>query len=98
MKAYKISDNLSSMFKWQYYSNRRKVGFVYKIIRSCLKNSLERFVKQRELVFEFLCTYSSNFFIRLSLGLNFYVHESAVSAPKSEYEHIRYYETTVVLQ
>ena len=55
------------------------------------KNSVERFVKQREVVFEVQMYTFIEFPISLSLGLNSYVHRSAVSAPKSEDEHYSFY-------
>ena len=48
------------------------------------KNSVERFVKQREIVFDVGMYQFINVSIRLSLGLNSFVHRSAVSAPKAE--------------
>ena len=51
------------------------------------QNSVESFVKQREVVFEVRMYTFIEFSIRLSLGLNSYVHRSAVSAPKSKDEH-----------
>ena len=63
-------------------------GSFTKISIHVYQNSVESFVKQREEVFEVRMYTFIEFFIRLSLGLNSYVHRSAVSAPKSEDEHV----------
>ena len=62
-------------------------GSLTKISIHVYQNSVESFVKQREVVFEVRMYTFIEFSIRLSLGLNSYVHRSAVSAPKSEDEH-----------
>ena len=64
-------------------------GSLTKISIHVYQNSVESFVKQREEVFEVRMYTFIEFFIRLSLGLNSYVHRSTVSAPKSEDEHMR---------
>ena len=50
------------------------------------KNFVERFVKQRELVFRCSNVHIYRFFYKIWLRLNSYVHGSAVSAPKNEDE------------
>ena len=62
-------------------------GSLTKISIHVYQNSVESFVKQREVVFEVRMYTFIEFFIRLSLGLNSYVHRSTVSAPKSKDEH-----------
>ena len=66
----------------------RRSGSLTKISIHVYQNSVESFVKQREVVFEVRMYTFIEFLIRLSLGLNSYVHRSAVSAPKSEDEHV----------
>ena len=69
--------------------NSARSGSLTKISIHVYQNSVESFVKQREVVFEVRMYTFIEFSIRLSLGLNSYVHRSAVSAPKSEDEHVK---------
>ena len=67
--------------------NSARSGSLTKISIHVYQNSVESFVKQREVVFEVQMNTFIEFSIRLSFGLNSYVHRSAVSAPKREDEH-----------
>ena len=97
MKAYKISDNLSSMFNVTILFESQEGRVRVQNYPFMSKKLLGKIRETERISIQVFMYIFIEFFIRLSLGLNFHVHESAVSAPKRENEHIRYYETTVVL-
>ena len=69
-------------------SNQQEGSFIKYPFMS--KNYVESLVVQIELVFRCSNVHIYLIFHKISLGLNSYVHRSAVSAPKSEDEHLSF--------